>query len=147
MIRDHRRRRVLLVRSVTGWGTVYGLQFRFPYHDLDVVNFLASLPGRGRDKSEFRKLASRLLPREIAYAPKFGQSVPIQEWFSGPLRTWVLERLSPNEVRADGTINPDAVQSLLQSHFDGARRGWEIWKVLSLLAWKREILAASRKMG
>ena len=92
--------------------------------------------GLRRTKKVLRELAVRLLPAEIASGPKRGFEIPLAEWFRGPLRSLVRERLDPVNLKSVDLIDADRVEALVEEHesrsFD---RSWEIWNLMVLQAW------------
>jgi asparagine synthase (glutamine-hydrolysing) len=117
----------------------YGLLPRCPYFDSDFIDFLYRLP-RQAGKAEVRSYASRLLPSDLAYAKKLGQTIPISLWFRGPLRGWVSEQLDPARIAAAGLFRPDRVRVLLERHLQGAGdHGWTLWIILVLTAWQEVV--------
>ena len=114
----------------------HGLLPRCPYYDAELIDFMYRLP-RQLNKREIRDVAARLLPADLAYAPKLGQTIPIGLWFRGPLAPWLRECLDPQRIAAAGLFRPDAVQSLLFRHLAGlGEHGWALWIIAALTAWQ-----------
>ena len=109
---------------------------RCPYYDAELVDFMYRLP-RQLDKRDIRAFAATLLPAELAYAPKLGQTIPIGLWFRGSLAPWLRECLDSNRIAAAGLFRPDAVQSLFYRHLAGlGEHGWTLWIIATLTAWQ-----------
>jgi asparagine synthase (glutamine-hydrolysing) len=114
----------------------YGLLPRCPYFDSDFIDFLYRLP-RQPGKAEVRTYAARLLPADVAYTPKVGQTIPISLWFRGPLAGWLRDQLDHDRIEAAGLFRPDGVRSVLEQHLSGAaNRGWTLWVILVLTRWQ-----------
>ena len=114
----------------------YGLLPRCPYFDSDFIDFLYRLPRR-TGKAEVRTYAARLLPADLAYAPKVGQTIPISLWFRGPLAGWLRDQLDHDRIEAAGLFRPEGVRSVLEQHLSGAaNRGWTLWVILVLTRWQ-----------
>ncbi|HEX6103148.1 MAG TPA: asparagine synthase-related protein [Alphaproteobacteria bacterium] len=114
----------------------YGLLPRCPYFDSDLIDFLYRLP-RQTGKAEIRSYASQLLPPDLAYAKKLGQTIPISLWFRGPLAPWLRQQLDRDRIVAAGLFHPARVQALVDQHVSGAAdRGWTLWIILVLTAWQ-----------
>jgi len=124
------------------WGQANGLRFRFPYLDIDVVNFLARLRRDTPSKSILREVAATVMPRDIAFYPKYGQAAPIWQWLRiAPLRNLVYDTLTPRRVDATGLFRTKEVMRLVREHMDGVRsHQWLVWTVLSFCLWKQHFL-------
>ena len=100
----------------------HALEVRSPFLDTDVVEFVASLPGRlkicnGETKHLLKKAALRYFPEEMIRRPKEGFLMPITSWVLGHLQPWVRETLSPERLRVHGLFDPAYVGRLI----DGLR--------------------------
>ena len=102
--------RMLMANSVEG---------RFPFLDVHVAEFAASLPERLRlrdleEKHLLRRAVSPLLPSEIGARAKRPYRAPILRAFFGPgAPAYVREALSPERVAAAGCFTPQAVERLV----------------------------------
>ena len=81
----------------------HALEVRSPFLDTDVVEFVASLPGRlkicnGETKHLLKKAALRYFPEEMVRRPKEGFLMPITAWLLGHLQPWVRETLSAERL-------------------------------------------------
>jgi asparagine synthase (glutamine-hydrolysing) len=89
---------------------------RYPYLDERVVKFCAQIAPEYKlrgwtDKWLLRKLASRLLPAEIANRKKTMFRANLGKSFIGEDRpTWVDELLSDQSLRATGYFDPEGVR-------------------------------------
>ena len=109
---------------------------RCPYFDSDLIDFLYRMPRR-TGKAEVRSYAERLLPADVAHAPKLGQTIPISLWFRGPLSGWLRDQLHHDRIQATGLFRPERVRALLDEHLSGAaNRGWTLWVLLVLTTWQ-----------
>jgi asparagine synthase (glutamine-hydrolysing) len=100
----------------------HGVEARYPYLDLEVVEAVLPLPARfkvggrpPRDKRLLRRVAAGLLPAPIARRPKGPVRVPL-DLFGGRFEALARDLLSPERVRRRGLLEPRAVAELL----DGA---------------------------
>ncbi len=97
------------------------LEARSPFLDHKVIEFAASLPEtvkvRGVEmKYLLKKVASRVVPREVLYRRKMGFSVPITHWFRGHLKNFLREILLSEKSLKRGLVKPEAVKNLVEQH-------------------------------
>ena len=123
-----------------------GLEARCPFLDERVVEFAWRLPTaakvcRGQGKRPLRRILRRYLPESLFDRPKQGFNVPIGEWLRGPLRGWAAALLDDIEIRREGLLDPDRVQSCWQQHLKGeVDRSGELWAILMAQAWLNSAL-------
>jgi len=128
----------------------HGLEARAPFLDHELVEWAMRLPLAlklrwGRRKRVLRRLARRLLPAEVARGPKRGFAVPLDAWFRGPLVARFRETVLAPDARTRGVLARPAVERLLEQHL---ARTWdwhhELWALLWLETWYREVLEGAR---
>jgi len=119
-----------------------GLETRVPFLDPDVLAASARLPSKmkirdGQGKWALRQILYRHVPRELIERPKTGFGIPVGDWLRGPLRGWVEDLLSEENLRRDGLIDPAPVRQAWAEHLSG-RRDWthRLWIILMLMAWR-----------
>ena len=68
---------------------------------------------------------------------KQGFTVPLAEWFRGPLRATLCDILEPARVEKGGLLDAAAVDTLLRDHLAGrADHGRVLWSLAVLEAWR-----------
>jgi asparagine synthase (glutamine-hydrolysing) len=118
----------------------HGLEARVPLLDDRVLRFSRGLPWhwkvrRGATKYLLRKLLTELVPPEIARAPKRGFRVPLDSWFRGPLRSWILGRVGDRSSLANSSLG-DLSRELLAEHLAGTdNHGQRLWALTILERW------------
>ncbi len=116
----------------------YSLEAREPLLDHELVEWSQRLPlawklRSGEGKYLLRRLAYRLLPREIVERPKQGFTVPIDRWLRGPLRDWARERLEDRRLYERFPLDRRRMQELFALHLSGRRDTHPLlWAVLML---------------
>lgn len=121
----------------------HGLEVRSPLCDYALVEYVASLPtsyrlNGTRSKHIFKHVARRWLPAEITERRKVGFDSPVGEWFKGELKGFLVDFLSPENVRRSGLLDPDAVTRLVGEHLSGSRDlSLPLWSLVALEAWYR----------
>jgi len=127
------------------WGKAWKIRVAHPYYDNDLQDFAMRLERNDRDKPEMRRVAERLMPRSMAYAPKISQTVPIRQWFRGPLLDMLRSRLAPHHLAENGTFDPGAVHRLIDQHVaQQANHEWLLWSILTTTVWQDVVLRQPR---
>jgi asparagine synthase (glutamine-hydrolysing) len=119
------------------------LEARSPLLDHEVVEFAARLPAerklhRGVSKVVLRQVAKTILPANLVDRPKKGFSVPLRDWFRGPLGERFRElALSPDAFLRE-TIDQAVATQLYEAHAAGRENhGHQLWLLLMLELWGR----------
>ncbi|HQH26440.1 MAG TPA: asparagine synthase (glutamine-hydrolyzing) [Oligoflexia bacterium] len=115
----------------------HSLEMRVPFVDHQLVEFFWKMPDNMRlrgfnKKFLLKKVAEKLLPREVIYRRKQGFSVPLTVWFRGSLNSYLRDMLSEQNLESLGLFNQAYIQQLLDEHEKRARNHDE--KLFSLLA-------------
>jgi len=119
------------------------LEGRVPLLDHKLVEFAASLPPRMKLKGMMRKyllkkVARRYLPNTIVDRPKEGFPLPINDWFRGPVRTYIRDMLAPETIQRRGLFNAPYIEQMLQQHESGFNdHGALLWGLVCLEQWYR----------
>lgn len=121
------------------------IEERLPLLDHKLIELAATIPDRMlvrglKPKVFFRKmLADRLSPAALARR-KIGFTVPVGEWFRGPLKEMLGDSLlSPRAAGCD-YFDRAAVERYLHEHWSGARdRRKQLWALLSFELWRGRI--------
>jgi asparagine synthase (glutamine-hydrolysing) len=125
------------------------IEARVPLLDHKVLEFAASLPSQFKvhnltRKYLLKKVAEKLLPREIVHRKKQGFPIPISLWFRSEARAFVSDLLAPDTIRRRGLFDVSYVQSLVQDHMSGsADRGAQLWALMLVELWHARFIDAS----
>ncbi|HEY0457615.1 MAG TPA: asparagine synthase (glutamine-hydrolyzing) [Pyrinomonadaceae bacterium] len=117
------------------------LEARSPLLDHKVIEFAASLPEnlkmqRFETKSLLKKVAARLVPREVVYRRKMGFGVPLGSWFRGEMKDFVRGVLLSEKSLSRGIVKPEMVERYVAEHIDGKRdHTYQVWTLLMLELW------------
>ena len=123
------------------------LEGRDPFLDHRIVEFALRLPmslkyRRGSMKYILRRLLARYLPEGLFNRPKQGFAVPIYSWLHDDLRNLLDEHLNPDNLAAQGEIDPEPVLGTI-AEFKG-RKGSvavdRIWLLLVYMMWRRRYI-------
>jgi len=121
----------------------HALEVRVPLLDHRLVEWMATLPPdlklKGREgKYLFKKALQPYLPSDILYRPKMGFSIPLSQWFRGPLRIRVQEALLGDTLRQTGWFNQNFLQHIVHQHQSGLKDySVPIWSLLMFEAFLR----------
>ncbi len=134
-----------ILPKVESLGAEHGVTPCSPLFDRRLVELAFRIPGplkrRGAIEKYLLKEAVRdLLPEAIIERPKSGMMVPVEPWFSGPLRGWASERLLDGLSRFD-LFERRWLEDLVRGKTGGLRprRGIKIWQLLTLESWLRAV--------
>ncbi len=123
------------------------LEVRVPMLDHELIEWAATLPPsfrlRGREgKYLLKKAMEKRLPDEILYRQKMGFSVPLADWFRGPLRARVQERLLGETLGDTGFFDTDFIKRMIDDHNSGIRNSSAaIWALLMFESFLRNVHA------
>jgi asparagine synthase (glutamine-hydrolysing) len=117
------------------------LEARSPLLDHKVIEFAASLPQNIKingteTKSLLKKVAARLVPKEVVYRRKMGFGVPIGSWIRNDMNAFVRETLLSEKFTKRNLFDQKKVIELLEKH-DSQNEDFatQIWTLLMLELW------------
>jgi asparagine synthase (glutamine-hydrolysing) len=119
------------------------LEVRAPLLDYRIAEFsFKNIPGdlkvkRITTKYLLKKLARKILPKELDINRKWGFAVPISKWFRGSLTAQIKEILLEDK---NDVLNQDYIQRLLNEHKSGIDHSARLFSLLVFSLWKREYL-------
>jgi len=132
-----------LLMKVDKMSMAASVEARVPLLDHPLIEWAARLPDRHKvrgleGKVLLKRLARRLLPREVVDRPKVGFTVPLAPWFRGELRELLADTLLAPTCLARGYYDPAELRRTVEDHLDGRRdRSRELWTLLTLELWHR----------
>jgi asparagine synthase (glutamine-hydrolysing) len=126
----------------------HSLEVREPLLDHRLMEWLSCLPPelklRGREgKYFFKQALEPYLPNEILYRPKMGFSVPLADWFRGPLKERVESAVLGPVLADSGYFNPRFLREMVDEHRSGVRDySVPLWSLLMFEAFLRKAMGA-----
>lgn len=120
------------------------VEARVPLLDASLIDWALRLPSRHKirgleGKVLLKRLARKLLPREVVDRPKVGFTVPLSPWFRGPLRPLLEGVLLSRASLERGLVDPRAMRAVVADHLQGRRdRSRELWTLLTLELWHQQ---------
>ncbi|MFO0974447.1 MAG: asparagine synthase (glutamine-hydrolyzing) [Phycisphaerae bacterium] len=126
----------------------HGLEVRSPWLDPRLVSLALSLPdglrvSATRGKVLLRRLAQRRGLTDVARRKKQGFSIPVHRWLREELRPLMESLLSPARLGAMGIFDSRAVRQRVAEHLDGAPLGFELWGLMTFMAWHAQVIDAA----
>ncbi|MDL5033994.1 amidotransferase 1, exosortase A system-associated [Pelomonas sp. APW6] len=124
----------------------HSLEVREPLMDHELLEWLATLPSslklHGQEgKYLLKKSMEPQLPNEVLYRPKMGFSVPLAQWFRGPLKDKVRESVLGPRLADTGWFNPDCLRDLVEQHQSGrADHSTALWSLTMFEAFLRVVV-------
>lgn len=118
----------------------FSVETRVPILDLELVDFLNSLPShfkidRQNTKIIHKKFAEEVLPKEIINRPKKGFKSPTEKWFRGDLGQFYKELIFQDESDFSNYFNKDEVLNIFEQHQKGFNKEKQIFLLLSIYYW------------
>lgn len=120
------------------------LEVRSPLLDHRVYEFAARLPSahklrHGTLKRSLKELARRRgMPAHLVDRPKTGFGVPIDDWFRGPLRSWIEDLPLDDRTLDRGLLHAHEIARLLRDHVDRrVDHAPRLWNLAMLELWHR----------
>lgn len=118
------------------WTLANGLSLALPYFDHDLVDLALNIEGDTTGKDLLRRISSKYLPSEMAYAPKIPQKIPVGAWIRDSLGDPIRDRLADMPEALTAILDPSRVIQLVDEHVEGsADHGWRIIALLTATVW------------
>lgn len=113
------------------------LETRTPILDHRLVEFAFRLPAELRiDRTLWKQLAYRRIPRNLLDRPKAGFNIPLAEWLRGELKELATEMLVPKFLEPLGIQDCNRVQYYLDEHMAGrGTHSFRLWTLIVLAMW------------
>lgn len=134
-----------ILTKVDRMAMAHSLEARPPILDHEFLEFAASLPTSFKYRSAssrkyiFRKAVERVVPRHLMERKKAGFAVPLQAWFSGPLRSMFEDAVLQNGLTTQ-YLDRATIRVLFEENRRGRRdHGLRLWALLMLELWLRRL--------
>jgi asparagine synthase (glutamine-hydrolysing) len=122
------------------------LEVRVPFLNYELVELAARMPPhlklRGlKRKYILKRVAEKLLPKDVVWRKKAGFGAPIRSWLRGPLRPMVDDLLSEETIRRRGLFNPQEVRRIIAANLSGREDyNLQVFQLLTLELWRRTFI-------
>lgn len=115
-----------------------------PLLDYRIVEYSKTLPTdilyqpEMGQKSILREILYRDVPRELFERHKRGFGVPINHWFRGGLKDYIIDTVNPDTMALLPEYDGDRLIKMRDDHFSGAANyGPFLWMAANYVAWYR----------
>lgn len=135
-----------ILTKVDRTSMMVSLEVRVPILDHKLVEFAASIPPEMKIKGMttkylFKKVAERLLPKEVVYRPKMGFAIPIAKWLKREWLEMSHELVLGERALARKNFNPKFLNRIMSEHRWGRRdHSPLIWTLIVLELWYRQMI-------
>ena len=125
---------------------LFAIWLRTPMLDNDLLDFVNSLPPQYKSRGTgtkilLKKALEGILPEEILSRGKKGFGIPVAFWLRNELKGLMLDLLSPEKIRREGTFRPQTVQALVQDHLSGRKDNRKpLWALICFELWRQNYL-------
>jgi asparagine synthase (glutamine-hydrolysing) len=119
------------------------IESRVPFLDHRFAAYVSSLPDDHRvrgwcSKWILREAVRELLPERILKRPKVGFRVPVNEWFRGEMRDYLLDHLQSASSITRQYYDEEVLDGVLGEHLNGRHNHEKLlWALLNLEIWHR----------
>lgn len=122
------------------------LEVRAPLLDHELIEWVSGLDPNlklngQQSKYILKKAMEPYLPHDVLYRQKMGFSIPLAEWFRGPLKQKLRDSLLGDSMVDSGIFNMKYVKELVDHHQSGLRDySSPLWTLLMYDAFQRQVL-------
>ena len=131
-----------LLRDTDAMSMAHSLEVRVPFVDVNVVDYVLSLPGKwklraGSQKALLADALADLLPRDFLARPKMGFTLPFEKWLQQNLRSEVSSLIADERLLSNAFLSPKTVQKVWTNFLAKPRAvGWtRPWSLYVLAKW------------
>ncbi|MDO9227726.1 MAG: amidotransferase 1, exosortase A system-associated [Pseudomonadota bacterium] len=121
----------------------HALEVRVPFLDHKLMEWVSGLPvdfklRGGEGKFMLKRALEPYLPHDIMYRRKMGFSIPVAEWFRGPLREKLASALQSQRMADTGLFDMAYLMRMADEHARGVRDySASLWALLMFDAFLR----------
>jgi len=131
----------------------HSLEVRVPFLDHKFVEWGFSIPSeinleQGVGKKSLKRAMEPYLPHDALYRRKMGFSVPLADWFRGPLKERLYKGLLSEHMEKCGYFNKSQLRKLIDQHVKGIRdNSAPLWTLLMFESFLRQNISLSEESG
>jgi asparagine synthase (glutamine-hydrolysing) len=119
----------------------FSLETRSPFLDYRVVAFALNMPEQFKVKGNIKKYILQevlfdYVPRNLFNRPKWGFSIPLENWLRSDLKYLIDNYLSEEAITKGGLVNYKKVHQLKEAYFAGKHYLYNrLWALIQLQQW------------
>lgn len=118
----------------------FGIETRVPILDIELVEFIESLPLKYKIKNNqgkfiHKEFAKLVLPKEIVERKKKGFQSPTNKWFNQELGDYIINIMDDNNSGFHQIFDKQQVLRILTRHKSGVNQEKQLFLILSLYFW------------
>ncbi|TDF37300.1 amidotransferase 1, exosortase A system-associated [Alteromonadaceae bacterium M269] len=127
----------------------HSLEVRVPLLDHKFIEWGFKVPTDmnihgGEGKASFKSMLEPHLPHDVLYRKKMGFSVPVSEWFKGPLKERLYDGLLSKQMKESGYFDASSLKKLIDDHVSGVKdNGAYLWTLMMFESFMRQSKGAS----
>jgi asparagine synthase (glutamine-hydrolysing) len=120
------------------------IENRVPFLDHELAKYVSSLPDHYRvngfkTKWILRQAGQSLIPEQILNRPKVGFRVPVNKWFQGPMKEYLLDHLQGEGSKTRKYFDTQVLDRMVGDHVEGRQNHEKLlWALLNLEIWHRQ---------
>ena len=122
----------------------HSLEVRVPFLDHKFVEWGFSIPSeinleQGVGKKSLKRAMEPYLPHDVLYRKKMGFSVPLADWFRGPLKEMLYKGLLSEQMINCGYFDKVQLRKLIDQHVKGVRdNSAPLWSLMMFESFLRQ---------
>ncbi|MGE5095829.1 MAG: asparagine synthase (glutamine-hydrolyzing) [Betaproteobacteria bacterium] len=120
------------------------IESRVPFLDHHLAKYVSALPDHYRvngftTKWILRQAGQSLIPDKILNRPKVGFRVPVNKWFQGPMKEYLLDHLRGPSSKTRQYYDAQVLDRMVDDHVEGRQNHEKLlWALLNLEIWHRQ---------
>lgn len=125
----------------------HSLEVRVPFLDHKFVEWGFQVPSeinleQGVGKKSLKRAMEPHLPHDVLYRKKMGFSIPVAQWFRGPLKEKLYKGLLSEQMEQCGYFNMDQLRKLIDQHVKGIKdNSAPLWTLMMFESFMRQNLS------
>ncbi len=125
----------------------HSLEVRVPFLDHKFVEWGFQVPSeinleQGVGKKSLKRAMEPHLPHDVLYRKKMGFSIPVAQWFRGPLKEKLYNGLLSEQMEKCGYFDMEQLRKLIDQHVKGVRdNSAPLWTLMMFESFMRQNLS------
>jgi asparagine synthase (glutamine-hydrolysing) len=131
----------------------HSLEVRVPFLDHKFVEWGFQVPSeinleQGVGKKSLKRAMEPHLPHDVLYRKKMGFSIPVAQWFRGPLKEKLYRGLLSEQMEKCGYFDMNQLRKLIDQHVKGVKdNSAPLWTLMMFESFMRQNLSIPKESG